>query len=389
MTRCVLSLDQGTTSSRAILFDGAGKVHRLGPGGVPPALPGARLGGARPRGPLGDDPARRAGGPARRRASGRGEVAAVGIANQRETTLLWERAGGRPLHRAIVWQDRRTAGACGRSSAADSGRSSGEGRGSCSTPISRGPSSRGSWTTSRGRGAGRAGRARLRDRGHLAPLEADTRARARDGRLQRLAHPPRRPQDRGVGPRSHAALRIPEEVLPEIRPSSGSSARSRPSRPCEACRSRASRATSRPRCSARGASARAWPRTPTGTGCFMLMNTGSRPVRLAAPAPLHDRLADWRAHRVRPRGQRVRGRRRRPVAARRPRADRALVGRRGARRKGPRQRGVTIVPAFAGLGRPPLGPRRAGRDCRGHARHDGGAPRARLRSRASRSRPRT
>jgi glycerol kinase len=40
------------------------------------------------------------------------EVAAIGIANQRETTLLWERSTGRPLHRAIVWQDRRTAPAC-------------------------------------------------------------------------------------------------------------------------------------------------------------------------------------------------------------------------------------------------------------------------------------
>ena len=40
------------------------------------------------------------------------DIAAVGIANQRETTLLWERSTGRPLHRAIVWQDRRTADRC-------------------------------------------------------------------------------------------------------------------------------------------------------------------------------------------------------------------------------------------------------------------------------------
>ncbi|APR84026.1 Glycerol kinase [Minicystis rosea] len=39
-------------------------------------------------------------------------VAAIGITNQRETTLVWERATGRPIHKAIVWQDRRTAGAC-------------------------------------------------------------------------------------------------------------------------------------------------------------------------------------------------------------------------------------------------------------------------------------
>ena len=40
------------------------------------------------------------------------DVAAIGITNQRETAVLWERAGGRPVHRAIVWQDRRTAGKC-------------------------------------------------------------------------------------------------------------------------------------------------------------------------------------------------------------------------------------------------------------------------------------
>jgi glycerol kinase len=43
-----------------------------------------------------------------------GEVAAIGITNQRETVALWARAGGKPVHRAIVWQDRRTADACQR-----------------------------------------------------------------------------------------------------------------------------------------------------------------------------------------------------------------------------------------------------------------------------------
>jgi glycerol kinase len=45
---------------------------------------------------------------------GAGEIVAIGIANQRETTLLWDRASGRPVHRAIVWQDRRTADLCAR-----------------------------------------------------------------------------------------------------------------------------------------------------------------------------------------------------------------------------------------------------------------------------------
>ena len=46
------------------------------------------------------------------------DVAAIGIANQRETTLIWDRRTGEPIHRAIVWQDRRTAGACERLRAA-------------------------------------------------------------------------------------------------------------------------------------------------------------------------------------------------------------------------------------------------------------------------------
>ena len=43
---------------------------------------------------------------------GASDIAAIGITNQRETTLLWDRASGKPIHNAIVWQDRRTAGAC-------------------------------------------------------------------------------------------------------------------------------------------------------------------------------------------------------------------------------------------------------------------------------------
>src|SRR5262245_23863183 len=42
------------------------------------------------------------------------DIAAIGIANQRETTLVWERATGQPVHNAIVWQDRRTADRCQR-----------------------------------------------------------------------------------------------------------------------------------------------------------------------------------------------------------------------------------------------------------------------------------
>ncbi len=112
MPRCVLALDQGTTSSRAILFDRRGRP-------VASAQEEFRQYYPRP-GWVEHDPAdlwdttRRVALTVLRKARiGAGDVAAVGIANQRETTLLWDRATGRPLHRAIVWQDRRTAAACG------------------------------------------------------------------------------------------------------------------------------------------------------------------------------------------------------------------------------------------------------------------------------------
>src|ERR1700689_2707169 len=111
MTPCVLALDQGTTSSRAILFDRRGRPvasaqeefrqHFPQPGWV-----------EHDPGDLWETTRRVAVSVLGKAGAGPRDVAAVGIANQRETTLLWERRSGRPLHRAIVWQDRRTAGAC-------------------------------------------------------------------------------------------------------------------------------------------------------------------------------------------------------------------------------------------------------------------------------------
>jgi glycerol kinase len=107
----ILALDQGTTSSRAILFDESGTIASVAqhefeqfypqPGWVehdPTEILTSQLAcgvealgraGARPR-----------------------DVAAIGITNQRETVIVWERATGKPIHPAIVWQDRRTAAQC-------------------------------------------------------------------------------------------------------------------------------------------------------------------------------------------------------------------------------------------------------------------------------------
>ena len=107
----ILALDQGTTSSRAILFDEAGSLAAVAQHEFQQFYPQAGwvehdpteiltsqlacavevLGkaGARPR-----------------------DVAAIGITNQRETVIVWERETGKPIHPAIVWQDRRTAAQC-------------------------------------------------------------------------------------------------------------------------------------------------------------------------------------------------------------------------------------------------------------------------------------
>ena len=107
----ILAIDQGTTSSRAILFDAALRPvasaqeeftqHYPAPGWVEhdPADLWASV-AATMRAAV------------EKAGIGAQDIAAIGITNQRETTLLWDRATGKPLHPAIVWQDRRTAGIC-------------------------------------------------------------------------------------------------------------------------------------------------------------------------------------------------------------------------------------------------------------------------------------
>ena len=107
----VLALDQGTTSSRAILFGRDGTVHASAQREFRQIFPqpgwvehDATEIWATQSGVLHEVLAK-----AR---IGARDVAAIGITNQRETTLLWERATGRPIANAIVWQDRRTAPMC-------------------------------------------------------------------------------------------------------------------------------------------------------------------------------------------------------------------------------------------------------------------------------------
>lgn len=107
----LLALDQGTTSSRAVLFDRAGRMRHIAQQEFRQLFPQS--------GWVEHDPydiwhsqwtvTRQL---MREQHLGPGDIAAIGITNQRETTLLWDRKTGEPVSNAIVWQDRRTAGAC-------------------------------------------------------------------------------------------------------------------------------------------------------------------------------------------------------------------------------------------------------------------------------------
>jgi glycerol kinase len=107
----VMALDQGTTSSRAILFDKCGNIAAMAQQEFPQLYPREGWVEHDPRDILGSlvgvyaEAVVRAGiSPA--------DIAALGIANQRETTIVWERATGKPVYNAIVWQCRRTADFC-------------------------------------------------------------------------------------------------------------------------------------------------------------------------------------------------------------------------------------------------------------------------------------
>lgn len=111
MTKYILALDQGTTSSRAIVFNRNGELLTIAQKEFPQIFPqpgwvehdaneiwSSQIGVA-------NEALARIG----IRAS---DIAAIGITNQRETTLVWDRKTGKPIHNAIVWQDRRAAAYC-------------------------------------------------------------------------------------------------------------------------------------------------------------------------------------------------------------------------------------------------------------------------------------
>ena len=109
----ILALDQGTTSSRAIVFDHSGTIVSIAQKEFPQLFPKPGWVEHNPR-DIWSSQAGVAAEALTKAGANASDVAAIGITNQRETTLVWDRQTGEPVGNAIVWQDRRTAPICDR-----------------------------------------------------------------------------------------------------------------------------------------------------------------------------------------------------------------------------------------------------------------------------------
>jgi len=111
MTPYILALDQGTTSSRAAVFDAAGSLVGLDGHEFPQYFPEPGWVEHDPQ-EIWESQLRAIHGAVKRAGIGYSDVAAIGITNQRETALVWDRRTGEPLRNAIVWQSRQTLPQC-------------------------------------------------------------------------------------------------------------------------------------------------------------------------------------------------------------------------------------------------------------------------------------
>lgn len=107
----ILALDQGTTSSRAIIFDHEGNAISVGQKEYTQIYPKSGWVEHDPN-EIWQSQIDTATDTLSKAKLGASDIAAVGITNQRETTIIWDRKTGVPIHNAIVWQDRRTSEIC-------------------------------------------------------------------------------------------------------------------------------------------------------------------------------------------------------------------------------------------------------------------------------------
>lgn len=111
MTRYIMAIDQGTTSTRAILFDEQGKICGISQKELTLFYPDNGWVEQNPE-DIWEDTQYVCRAVLNQLSVSSGDVASIGITNQRETTVVWDRETGEALYNAIVWQDRRTAGIC-------------------------------------------------------------------------------------------------------------------------------------------------------------------------------------------------------------------------------------------------------------------------------------
>jgi len=276
--KCLLALDQGTTSSRSMLFDLAGRPlgsaqqefeqHFPQPGWVEhdPA-------------DIWESQIRTVRDVLHQTDTRIEDVVAVGITNQRETTLIWERQSGNPIYRAIVWQDRRTAGMC------DQLKKSGlEATFSAKTGLLLDPYFSGTkiaWLLQNVPGT--AARAR---RGELAFGTVDSwliyNLTGRKTHVTDVTNASRtllfNIHTLQWDDQLLAALDIPKELLPEVRPSAGRFAQTDPTVmgaaiPITGCAGDQQAALFGQACFAPGMAKNTY-----GTGAFVVMNTGAKSV---------------------------------------------------------------------------------------------------------------
>ncbi len=276
MPQVILALDQGTTSSRAIVFDRAGRPLGVAQREFPQVFP-------RP-GWVEHDPqaiwdTQLAVGVEALTSAGvaASDVAAIGIANQRETTVVWERATGRPIHNAIVWQDRRTAAMCDELTRAGHARIVQQKTGLVIDAYFSATKLR--WILDHVPGArGRAARGELAfgtvDSWLLWNLCAEHVTDVTNASRTMLYNIRAGDWDDEL----LALLNIPREVLPTVRPSSGVFGTTKPAHfgapiPVAGVAGDQQAALFGQTCFERGLAKNTY-----GTGCFALMNTGNAPV---------------------------------------------------------------------------------------------------------------
>ncbi|MFQ5698523.1 MAG: glycerol kinase GlpK [Myxococcota bacterium] len=280
MPHYVLALDQGTTSSRAILFDRSGAVVASAAHEFPQHFPepgwvehDAEEIWASQRRAMEDVV-----GEARIPWA---EIAAIGITNQRETTLLWDRATGSPIHRAIVWQSRQTVPICDRLRSRGLEPRFRERTGLVLDAYFSGTKIR--WLLDAVPGA----QARAQ-RGELAfgTIDSWLIHRLTGGTVHATDYSNASRtllfdlRERRFHPELLEALDVPESLLPEVRDSSGDFGHTLPSLtggvpiPIAGVAGDQQAALFGQACFSPGAAKNTY-----GTGCFMLMNTGDEPRR--------------------------------------------------------------------------------------------------------------